>query len=125
MSDNQEPQRKKVKFHLIKSPHFRTIHVDGAWGAITPTLDVQIVLYNERHPIPQQMVQIIDEEGRIGEEVVSERVIRDAMVRELETNVVMSEATAVALRDFLDVVLKKLATIRSATSGEGVTNDAS
>jgi hypothetical protein len=84
----------ELKFDYIKSNFFRVIHVDGAWGSVTPNLNIQMAIFNERRAIPKQTVQVINPDGTIGEEIPEKRVERDAVVREVEADLVMNLQTA-------------------------------
>lgn len=79
----------KIRFHYIKSPQFRTVHVDGVHGGLTPQGKVQMALYSERLPIPRETVQYLKEDGSLGDEILEERVARVGVVREIESNLVM------------------------------------
>ena len=93
-----ENDTKKVKFDQIKSPAFRTVHADGVWGGITPRGYINMGFYSERSPFPRQVTHSLDEEGhRIIGEVKEERVGRDALLRELECNVIIDLAFAQSL----------------------------
>jgi hypothetical protein len=91
----------KVKFHYIKSRYFRTIHVDGAVGGLTPTLDVFVTMYSQRSPIPLVTVQPILPTGQLGQEIIPERVSKDGLVREAEVGIFMNLVTAKALHQWL------------------------
>jgi hypothetical protein len=84
----------ELKFDYIKSNLFRVIHVDGAWGSVTPHLTVQMAIFNERRAIPKQTVNVINPDGTIGDEIPEKRVERDAIVREVEADLVMDLQTA-------------------------------
>lgn len=84
-----EDKPKKLRYHLIKSNAFRTIHADGVFGGVTPRLSISATVFNERAPLPDQIVHEIKEDGTIGSEIVDERIARDGLVRELEANLIM------------------------------------
>jgi hypothetical protein len=91
----------KVKFHYSKSNLFRVIHADGAWGGLTPDLQVFFSLFNSRPPIPQILgFNLKDGVGPL-EEVPDMTVSKDGIVREVEVGVVMSLENVQALIDFL------------------------
>jgi hypothetical protein len=101
---DQQKELQKVPFHYIKNPNYRTIHVDGAHGGLTPHGLLDIAFYAERFPIPTKTVHTVSPEGRIIEEI--ERVGRDGIVREIEFNIIMSLETAKAIADFIYNQLK-------------------
>lgn len=87
--------------HLIKGNHFRVIHVDGAWGGVTPSLNnIQMVIFNHRTPIPQLLVHEVSDDGIVGKE--SKAVGRPGIVREMEAALVFDLKTAKSIRAWLD-----------------------
>ena len=98
-SENSKP--KTIKFDYVKSNHFRVIHVDGAHGGVTGNGLIQMALYNERMPIPQSTVQAITPENTLGDELSEARVVRQAIVREVEVEALMDLNTATALLKWL------------------------
>lgn len=94
-----------VRYHLIKSPAFCTVHSDGAVGSLTPRGNFHLAFFAERPPIPQLVEYEIEDNGagghRLGKENIAARVSRDGFVRELQVDVVMSIQDARALRDLL------------------------
>lgn len=53
-----------------------------------------MAVFNERRAIPKQTVQTINPDGTIGQEIQEKRIERDALVRELEADLVMDLQTA-------------------------------
>jgi hypothetical protein len=95
------PNGEKVKFYYEKGNFFRVIHVDGAVGGLTPTLDVFLSIYNQRAPIPQVSVQKVMPNGQLGDEVVEDRQQKDGVFREVEVGLVMNLNVARALQQWL------------------------
>lgn len=86
----------RVNFDYIKGQHFRVIHTDGAIGGITPRGLIHMSLYSERQAIPRRTVSAI-EDNKLGDEILTERVARDAVVRELDVDVIMTIDSAESL----------------------------
>ena len=95
-----------VKFHYLKSTHFRTIHADGAIGSVTPRGHIHMAIYNERHAIPREMVQEIKPDGTLGEVIQSETVVREGIVREMEVDVLMNVEVAKGVINWLEDKIK-------------------
>ncbi len=95
------PVGHKVKFHYLKGRLFRIIHVDGALGGLTPSLDLFISLYNQRAPIPTITVQGILENGLLGDEILADRETKDGIIREVEVGLIMNLSTAKVLHQWL------------------------
>lgn len=100
----------EMHFDFIKSNHFRVIHVDGIWGGVGPSQNIEMVLFNQRLSIPQQVTHELLIEtttaseailGSLGPELTSKRKIRDAFIREVEADVVMTLECAKLMHKWL------------------------
>ena len=98
----------EIKFHYIKSSFFRVIHCTGFFGGVTPNLEIHMSVYNERNPIPQTTVSVVNPEGKLGEELLERRVARDGIVREVEADITLNLGAAKALRSWLDGKISEL-----------------
>ena len=92
----------RVRFHYLKSNLYRVVHVDGAYGGVSMDGTVQMQFYSERLPIPDITVHPLLEDGTLGEEIRSERVGRDGIVREVEIGAVFDLETARSLVGWLE-----------------------
>lgn len=110
-----EPSLDKIQFDFIKSSLFRTARVDGIWGSINGYYDLILNFYSERPPIPQRVVHSFSERG-VGDELPAERVIREAIVREVEISLSMNVHVAKLVRDWLDQRIKYIEEAKGAES---------
>lgn len=110
-----------LRFHQIRSPHFRVIHADGVWGGPTPHGFINATFYSERLPIPQEIVIEVAADGR-AEELVAERVGREGVLRELEVSIMCAPRVA---REFAQWLIKQAEQVESAAvaSTTGGDND--
>lgn len=106
----------KVQFHFLKSPLYRTIHVDGAFGGVTPRGLLNLLLFSERFPIPDVTLHAVTAEGGIGPELLDDRQSRSGVVRELEVGAVMTLGAARALREWLDRHITRLEELEAEDS---------
>jgi hypothetical protein len=90
----------KIKFEFKESSQFRIVHTDGVFGGPTPHGNVYASFYNERLAMPVEVSHTY-EGGRIGEEILEERKVADAVERTMEVALIMNLATAKYLRDWL------------------------
>lgn len=98
----------ELEFHFEKASFFRVIHVDGAFGGVSPgNRLIHMSVYSERQPIPKKIVQKINH-GVLGEEIPEKRIARSGIFRELEADLVMSLETATAIRVWLDQKINEL-----------------
>jgi hypothetical protein len=101
----------EMKFHFEKANFFRVIHVDGAFGGLSPTATgLQMSLYSERAPIPKEVVHQINN-GVMGPEILDRRIVRDGVFREVEATLNMSLDVAISMRDWLSGRIDELRAI--------------
>ena len=105
-SDEGKQLPDRIKFDYIKSNLFRVVHAEGVIGGITPRPAIHMAFYNERNAIPRQTVFPVNEDGTLGPEITEERVVRDAIVREVEVDVVMDLNTAASFLKWLQEKLE-------------------
>ena len=105
--DSHNGKQKEISFDFIKTPQFREIHVDGAWGGVTPKGLIQMAIYNERLPVPQQTTFVLLEDG-LGDELTEVRRGRKAIIRNVEADLLMDMQTAESMRDWLDQNIAQL-----------------
>jgi hypothetical protein len=95
----------EIRFDFIKSNNFRVLHIEGAYGGKSPHKLIHMMVYNERWPIPKQITKEF-KEGKTGREIA--RASRDAIVREVEAQLVMDVATAKRIRNWLNNIIKNI-----------------
>ena len=57
-----------IKVHYIKTNNYRSYHVDGIFGGITPKGNIYCELFVERQVTPQQITYKIGD-GKLGKEM--------------------------------------------------------
>lgn len=100
-----DSKTREFTVHYIKSNTFRVIYAEGAHGGISPNGKIQMGLYNERHPIPQQTQHVVEEVGehavKIGKEIVEKRKGRTGVIREVEAEILMDFEAAKRIGEWL------------------------
>lgn len=109
---------RRITVDYIKSNHFRVIHADGVFGGPTPDLNLEMVFWNSRLPIPQRIVLAVSSDGRVVEE---DRVNRADQIREAEVAVIMNLEQAKSFHQWLGERIKKTKEI--AIAAERKIND--
>ncbi len=104
-----------IRFHYIKGNQFRVIHADGAHGGVTPRGWIEMNFYSERGPIPQVTVHHLQADGTISGEILSERIQRDGLVREVDVGVILDLAAAESLQSWLATKITQLKELREDT----------
>jgi hypothetical protein len=96
---------KEIDINYIKSGGYRTFHVDGVFGGLTPNGKIHVALFVQRQVIPEIIKQEIMPEGALGQEV--SRVSKKGIVREIESGLIMDVEIAKIFRDWLDDKIKE------------------
>lgn len=110
----REPEKPKaqakteIAYDFIKSNFFRVVKVDGAFGGIGPSGSLHMSVYNERQPIPQKVVHQLIDGKTLGPEIAGKRESRQAMIREVEVDLVFDLPQAIAIREWLDTRIAQL-----------------
>lgn len=109
-----EPQqgRPVVRTRFVRGNFSRVIHADGAWGAVTPQWNIHMALYSERPGTPDETEIQLDVQGGVRDVAVT---VPTFLIREIEADVILSEASAVGLRNWLNERLSELQSVRQAS----------
>lgn len=95
---------KEITMNYLKVPSYRSYHVDGAFGGISPNGNIYCEFFIERNVTPQKVVHFLTDVGTLGEE--KERVGKEGLVREIESGIVFDINTACLLKDWLEEKIK-------------------
>ena len=99
-------QQQEIKYNYLKSQSYRNIHADGFFGGVTPTGNIHLSAFSERHPIPKIIHHSLEAqvEGayRLGNELLDKREVLEGSIRELEIGIYFDVRAARALRIWLD-----------------------
>jgi hypothetical protein len=110
----------KVKFHYIKDDSYTPRYSNGAIGGITSKGEIVINFFTELPPIPVSQTQGI--EGAIlTKEVTTEMSPKESPSelnanRIINTGVILNEATAIDIYNWLGVQLETLKSLKNADS---------
>lgn len=78
----------------------RVVHVDGAWGGLTPTGAISMALYSERTSIPTVLTYDLDSHGNPTQRgAVTLQAL--GVTRDIEIEAIMTVAVAKALNTWL------------------------
>lgn len=90
-----------VTFHNKISNNFRQVHVDGAYGGITPPGLINLSFYAERLPIPKSSDYSLNEDFSLGEKLKDSEDSKQGVVREYEFGIYCDLKTATDIKNFL------------------------
>lgn len=105
-----------IKVNYLKSPSYRTVHVDGAVGGATPSLNMYIALWSQRGSLPDVSVHAVTPEGNFEAVPQSVHAKSDGLVREVECGLMMSLEAAKNLHLWLGEKIAELEKITAAAS---------
>ena len=120
-SEEHSSDAPKVDFYLIKSNHFRVVHVDGAFGGITAQGNIYASIYSERGALPTKLSHVVLPDGNLGQEVSRES--KSGFVREVEVGLILSIPAAKAVCTWLQgrideaEAVIRLANVQPSTGG--------
>ena len=104
----QGVETNEIEFVFERSADFRVIHVDGAFGGISPgPLLIRMAVYNESLSIPDRITHSFAD-GALGDEILEKRDGETRIIRRLEADLVMSLETAIGFRVWLDTKINEL-----------------
>jgi len=101
-----EKIKQEIEFHYLKANSYRSFHVDGVFGGITPKGNIYMELFLERGPTPKGIIHELNDDGSLGKEL--SRHGKTGLIREIEAGVVFDVATAEAIRNWLAGKIKVL-----------------
>jgi hypothetical protein len=97
-----DPALDEVAFDFVKANDFRVVWADGAIGSVTAHGHVHLALYSERPAIPRRQVFKIDPvTGTLGDLIPEKTIGRNAYVRELGCDVMMTPDVARSIGEWL------------------------
>ena len=94
----------QIRFDFVRSPFFRVVHSNGAWGGITPLKEFSVTFYSERLSPPKHITHELTPEG-LGPEV--DRAETTSIQREFEVEVLMSMQEAIKLHSWLGTKIEE------------------
>jgi hypothetical protein len=99
-SASREEGQSEIEIHHDRTSSYRTYHVDGMRGGLSPEGKLTVDFYVERTAMPQVLRQVVEESGQLGD-IVGAGGDRSGIVRESEGGLVMDVETAAQVYDWL------------------------
>lgn len=106
MADAPKDAATTINFDYVKGTGFRVLHADGAFMAAAPN-GLTLAFYSERQPIPRRVVQRVTPNRELVE-IPEQRVVRDAIVRDVEVTFTMSLQVAKNIHKTLGEIIGKV-----------------
>jgi|APGre2960657468_1045069.scaffolds.fasta_scaffold17883_4 hypothetical protein len=99
-------KKKKITFHNKISPQFRSIHVDGAFGGLSPRGLININFFSERFTIPKSTDFEVNGSA-IGNKISDSPDSKDGVIREYDLGVYMDVEVAKKIIELLVAKVKE------------------
>jgi hypothetical protein len=93
---------KVIEVHYLKTKNYRTYHVDGIFGGVTPEGNLYMELFLQRTATPRSTEYEITNEGYLGAEIFDSRTGKSGIIREIESGLVMSMEVAKTIKGWID-----------------------
>lgn len=100
-----------LKFKYIYDPSFNPVYTNGMQASLTPKGELTVNFYFERAPLPKTQTYAITSEGTMGDKISSEPNDGNdtvAIVRYIESGIILDLESAKALRTLLDNHIKMM-----------------
>lgn len=91
----------ELTIHYVKTPAYRSYHVDGIFGGLTPRGKIYCELFIDRNPTPKTAVHTLSKEGYLSG-TPKETTGLDGVVREVECGMIFDIETATTFKNWLD-----------------------
>lgn len=101
-SKAKKPLPDTIDIHYLKTNNYRTYHVDGIFGGITPDAKkLYIELFVQRTATPRRIQYEVTQDNKVGNET-GQREGKEGLVREIESGLIMDIEVAEVLRGWLN-----------------------
>lgn len=104
MEKEKDTKLEEIDFHYLKTHSYRTYHVDGIFGGLTPRGNLYMELFVERGPTPTLIRNKLTKSGKVGDEVIREG--KTGFIREIECGLMMDIETAKVIRGWLNTKIE-------------------
>ena len=105
MANDIKKSEPNLKFFYRKESNYRTYHIDGVYGGITPQGNFFLDLYSERFPTPQMTEHKVNRDGSLSNPINING--KDGIVRAFECGLVLDINVAKRLQKWLDIRIKQ------------------
>ena len=92
---------KEITFHYIKTPSYRSYHVDGVYGCLTPKGNLYCEFFIDRSATPQTAVHELSEDGYLSGKP-KKTIGKKGFIREIECGIMLDIDTALSLKNWLE-----------------------
>lgn len=107
---SEDKDKRTINFYNKIRPNYRQVHVDGAFGGITPRGLISIQFFAERFPLPKSTTFEINEE-KLGEKISEEK--KEGIIREYDFGVYMDLQTAKEFMSWLSNTIEALEKVKN------------
>ena len=103
---NNQPKGETVSFKYIFPNDLKELHVNGAFGGVSPDGTIRMAFYSERQAIPNVEKRPINPDKTLGDQKEEEK--RYEYVRIVQASLVFNDKAAINFINWLDGRIKDL-----------------
>ena len=97
---------KTLEIHYLKTANYRSFHIDGVFGGITPSGGIYMELFLQRAPTPKVITHELNDDNSLGKELARES--KTGLIREIEAGLIFDLQTAELVQSWLAEKIKTL-----------------
>lgn len=93
-------KQRNIVINYVCPAENKDLYVNGLWGGVTPRGEIYAHFYSERHPIPQKVTHMIEDDGKVSFPGEIEK--KADATRIVQASLVMDVFSAKAIRDWFN-----------------------
>ena len=100
---------RKIKFRYIFPDNYNPVYCNGTYGGVSPNGEIIANFFLERMPIPNSVIQNVNEDGTLSGIVEADpENLGETVIRYVSTGIVLSENSARSIYDWLGAQIQEL-----------------
>ena len=111
----------KITFYNKLVPNFRQVHVDGAFGGVSPKGLLNLNFFSERFAIPRETEYLVKNEKTL-EKIKDSEDSKQGIIREYEFGIFLNLETAKRLQILLQEKIKELENLGNDNASATISN---
>lgn len=102
-------EQRQIKFKYVFPKDYNPVYCNGAYGGISTSGEIVANFFLERMPIPNSIMNSVNEDGSLsGEVAVEPEDLKETVIRYISTGIVLSEASAKSIYEWLGNHIQEL-----------------
>ena len=107
-------EQHQIKFKYVFPENYNPVYCNGTFGGVSTSGEIVANFFLERMPIPNTMINSVNEDGSLGDVVkVDPEDLNGTVIRYVSAGIILSEAGAKTIYEWLGNQIKELENRRS------------